>query len=69
MTGACWSLKGAEAVLRLRSLISSGDFEEYWAFHERQELIRNHASHYADSPTSEPAAIIDFPNPSLSKSA
>src|SRR5262249_46266262 len=36
-TGARWSLEGAEAVLRLRSLQASGDFEEYWAFHLQQE--------------------------------
>lgn len=46
ITGARWSLRGAEAVLRLRALRSSGDFEEYWAFHERAEYQRNHASRY-----------------------
>ena len=48
ITGARWGLDGAEAVLRLRALRSSGDFDEYWAFHERQELARNHAQHYAN---------------------
>lgn len=47
ITGARWGLDGAEAVLRLRSLRSSGDFEEYWTFHEQQEHIRNHTSRYA----------------------
>ncbi len=47
LTGARWSLQGAEAVLRLRSLRSSGDFDEYWIFHERRELERNHLSRYA----------------------
>ena len=46
-TGARWRLKGAEAVLRLRSLYASGDFDDYWQFHEEQELHRNHASRYA----------------------
>jgi hypothetical protein len=46
LTGARWSLEGAEAVLRLRSLRSSRDFDEYWRFHEKQEFARNHASHY-----------------------
>lgn len=45
--GARWSLAGAEAVLRLRALRSSGDFEEYWTYHEQQEHQRNHAAHYA----------------------
>lgn len=48
VTGARWSLKGAEAIVKLRSLRSSGDFEKYWQFHEDQEYIRNHHSLYAD---------------------
>lgn len=46
--GARWSLKGAEAVLRLRALRSSGDFEQYWCYHESQEYQRNHVARYAD---------------------
>jgi hypothetical protein len=42
LTDARWSLDGAEAVLRLRSLLASGDFEEYIAFHHRQERQRNY---------------------------
>ena len=30
VTGARWSLAGAEAVLRLRALQASGDFDAYW---------------------------------------
>ena len=48
ITGARWSLAGAEAVLRLRALRASDDFDAYWKFHEQQEYERNHASHYAD---------------------
>jgi hypothetical protein len=48
VTGARWSLQGGEAVLRLRALRSSGDFEDYWKFHEIREYERNHADHYAD---------------------
>lgn len=47
VTGARWSLKGAEAVLRLRALRSSHDFDEYWVFHEAQEHKRNHKVLYA----------------------
>lgn len=43
ITGARWSLKGAEAVLKLRSLNSSGDFEAYVAFYQAQEYQRNYA--------------------------
>jgi hypothetical protein len=48
ITGARWGLVAAEAVLRLRALKTSGDFDEYWPFHERQEFLRNHASGYTD---------------------
>ena len=44
LTGARWRLRSAEAVLRIRSLRSSGDFEEYWAFHRAQEYQRNHCT-------------------------
>lgn len=50
ITGARWRLAGAEAVLRLRALRSSHDFDEYWRFHERCELARNHLVHYAGPP-------------------
>jgi len=47
LTGARWSLGGAEAVLCLRSLRSSGDFEEYWRFHVEREMERTHVARYA----------------------
>jgi hypothetical protein len=46
ITGARWSLLGAESVLRLRALHSNGDLDEYWRFHEQKEYQRNHAAHY-----------------------
>jgi hypothetical protein len=48
-TGARWRLVGAEAVLQLRSIYASGDFEEYWKFHEACEQQRTHASRYAQA--------------------
>jgi hypothetical protein len=48
-TGARWKLSGAEAVLRLRSLRASGDFDAYWQFHENRERERNHLEHYENS--------------------
>jgi hypothetical protein len=42
ITGARWSLVGAEALLKLRSLKSSGDFDKYWDFHKLQEKNRNY---------------------------
>jgi hypothetical protein len=47
VTGARWSLNGAEAILRLRALRSSRDLDEYWTFHETREYERNHQAHYA----------------------
>jgi len=52
ITGARWSLEGAEAVLRLRAIRSSGDFDEYWRFHVQQERLLNHVMSYADEPPS-----------------
>jgi hypothetical protein len=46
ITGARWSVDGAEAVLRLRALRSSGDFEAYWAYHEAHDYRRNHLARY-----------------------
>ena len=42
ITGARWSLHSAEAVLKLRSLKSSGDFEDYWKFHKKASKQRNY---------------------------
>ena len=49
ITGARWSLPGAEALLKLRAIRTSGDLDTYWAFHEDQEFVRNHASHYVNA--------------------
>src|SRR5881397_1133833 len=61
-TGARWSLIGAEAVLRIRALRASGDFDDYWQFHLAKEHERNHASHYADGVVPDP---IPQPKPNL----
>ena len=42
ITGARWGLDGAEAILKLRSIRSSGDFDSYWTFHKQQEKLRNY---------------------------
>ncbi len=46
ITGARWGLDGGEAVLKLRSLNSSGDLDDYLRFHARRELERNHLAHF-----------------------
>ncbi len=38
---------GAEAVLKLRSLQSSGDASEYFKFYKEQSRIRNYGSNVA----------------------
>jgi len=53
ITGARWGLSGAEAVLKLRALRQSGDFDEYWSYHGRQELERNHLIRYAEPELSD----------------
>lgn len=48
LTGARWSLSGAEAILRLRSLRASRDFDAYWRFHTEREQAANHDINYQD---------------------
>ena len=62
VTGARWRLPGAEAVLRLRSLRVSGDFDAYWEFHLEQEQKRHHTVHYA-------GGKVPTPNPGLGSQA
>lgn len=40
ITGARWGLPGAEAILRLRTLVSNGAFDAYWRFHLAREHER-----------------------------
>jgi hypothetical protein len=47
ITGARWSLDGAEAVLKMRAVVSNRDFEEYWRYHLAHEHQRVHCTRYA----------------------
>jgi hypothetical protein len=49
ITGARWGLDGAEAILKLRALIASGDFDSYWAFHLQEEHQRVYQARYRGS--------------------
>ncbi|MFD7836160.1 ISKra4 family transposase [Streptomyces sp. NPDC059761] len=40
ITGARWGLDGAEAVLRLRTVVANGDLDSYWRFHTAREYER-----------------------------
>ena len=51
ITGARWGLDGAEAILKLRALISNGDFDRYWRYHLRKEHERIHHARYRESYT------------------
>ncbi len=46
ITGARWSLDGAEAVLKLRALLANDDLDAYWRYHLKQEHERNHQTRY-----------------------
>lgn len=43
-SGMRWQVPGAEAVLKLRAIKLSGDFDEYWRFHIRQDQKRLYGS-------------------------
>jgi hypothetical protein len=49
ITGARWGLEGAEAILKLRAVIATGDFGAYWRFHLRREHERIHHARYRES--------------------
>jgi hypothetical protein len=49
ITGARWSVNGAEAVLKLRAVRANDDFDDYWKFHLNQERHRVHQTRYADA--------------------
>jgi hypothetical protein len=36
ISGARWGIEGAEAILRLRSIVKSGDWDAYWNFYVEQ---------------------------------
>jgi hypothetical protein len=50
VTGARWSLAGAQSVLWMRAIHASGDTRAYWDHHIRQEHQRNHLSKYQHPP-------------------
>ena len=49
ITGARWGLEGAEAILKMRAIVSNHDFEEYWRYHLAHEHERVHRSRYVDA--------------------
>jgi hypothetical protein len=55
ITGARWGLERAEAILKLRSIKASDDFEDYWKFYKTQAHTRIHALQYQDLPQTQAA--------------
>ena len=49
ITGARWGLDGAEAILKLRAVTASGDFDAYWRYHLRREHERIHHARYRET--------------------
>ena len=66
-TGAPWSLMGAEAVLRLRALRASGDFDPYWDFHRGRE--RSATTPHATTMVKSPISKADIQNGQVSDPA
>ena len=48
ITGARWSVDGAEAVLKLRAVCANGDFDAYWRYHLQRERKRVHQPRYTN---------------------
>lgn len=49
ITGARWGLAGAEAILRLRAVISNGDLDRYWTYHLDREHHRARQAPHQDA--------------------
>ncbi len=62
ITGARWSLKGAEAVLKVREIKVSGDFDEYWEFYERQQYKKNYEILYQNPSILRPKSVSKSPS-------
>jgi hypothetical protein len=48
ITGARWSVHGAEAVLKLRAVSANSDLNAYWRYHLNRERQRVHQSRYTN---------------------
>lgn len=55
ITGARWGLERAEAILKLRSIKHSDDFDADWQFYKARSHARVHSSQYANLPWQQAA--------------
>ena len=62
ITGARWSLEGAEAVLKVRAIKVSGDFEQYWEFYERTQFEKNYGILYQHPEMVRPKSFSTAPS-------
>ncbi len=63
ITGARWSLKGAEAVLKLRAIKVSSDFDAYWKFYERAQYEKNYQILYKNPSIVQPKNLSEKSGP------
>jgi hypothetical protein len=67
ITGARWGLQGAEALLQLRAIECSGDFDEYWKFYEQKQYEKNYQCLYKNPDVLRPKkahySTVSSPNP------
>jgi hypothetical protein len=49
ITGARWSLTGAETILQLRALVINGDLDEYLTWYQERQFEQIHEARYAPS--------------------
>ena len=62
ITGARWGLKGAEALLKLRAIQTSGDFEDYWKFYETKQYEKNYKILYKNPDVLQPKKALNRPS-------
>ena len=46
ITGARWGLDGAEAILKLRAVIASGDLGDYMRYYKERYRAEHHLARY-----------------------
>jgi hypothetical protein len=62
ITGARWGLTGAEALLKLRAIQTSGDFEDYWKFYEQKQYEKNYKILYKDPHVLQLKKVLNEPS-------
>ena len=58
ITGARWGLQGAEALLKLRAIHTSGDFDEYWQFYQTTQYEKHYKILYQNSDDLKPNNLL-----------